>query len=86
MFRETLQVLVCLSVLISSSVSLHMVRDAYHRPINGFGSLNYDPVVIDSKQIAGNSHFKLFFFIYFHLNNKVICGMKNSFTQRNTVI
>lgn len=34
MFGESLKVLMCLSVLMSTCVSLHMVRDAYHRPIN----------------------------------------------------
>lgn len=34
MFGERLNVLVCLSVFMSTCVSMHMVRDAYHRPIN----------------------------------------------------
>lgn len=54
MFRETLQVLVCLSVLISSSVSLHMVRDAYHRPLSGLNQVHDDPVVLfNSKHNTG---------------------------------
>lgn len=49
MFRESVQVFICLSVLISSSVSLHMIRDAYHRPVlNELHGINRDPVVIDA--------------------------------------
>lgn len=51
MFRESVQVLICLSVLVSTSVSLHMIRDAYHRPINELNTITHrDTVVIDSKQ------------------------------------
>lgn len=56
MFRETLQVIMCLSVLISSSVSLHMVRDAYHRPLSGLNPLYNDPAIIDSQHTSGNTY------------------------------
>lgn len=48
MFRESVQVLICLSVLVSTSVSLHMIRDAYHRPLNELNSMHRDTVIIDS--------------------------------------
>lgn len=49
MIRESVQVLICLSVLVSTSVSLHMIRDAYHRPLNELNNINHrDTVVIDS--------------------------------------
>lgn len=48
MIRESVQVLICLSVLVSTSVSLHMIRDAYHRPLNERNNINRDTVVIDS--------------------------------------
>lgn len=53
MIRESVQVLICLSVLVSTTVSLHMIRDAYHRPLNELN--NRDTVVIDptnTKRIA----------------------------------
>lgn len=64
MFRETLQVLVCLSVLISSSVSLHMVRDAYHRPLSGLNPVHNDPDIFNSKHNTGN------LFKSLHLNSR----------------
>lgn len=59
MFRETLQVLVCLSVLISSSVSLHMVRDAYHRPLSGISTQRGEPVFYISKKTTGICLFRI---------------------------
>lgn len=44
MYRESVQVFICLSVLISTSVSLHMIRDAYHRPLNELNGINRDTV------------------------------------------
>lgn len=46
MIRESVQLWICLSVLVSTTVSLHMIRDAYHRPLNEL--TNRDTVVIDS--------------------------------------
>lgn len=43
MFRETLQTLVCLSVLVGTS-SLHMVRDSYHRPLSDVNTINHDTI------------------------------------------
>lgn len=40
MIRESVQVLICLSVMVSMSASLHLVRDAYHRPINELNTNN----------------------------------------------
>lgn len=65
MFRETLQVLVCLSVLISSSVSLHMVRDAYHRPLSGISTQRGEPVFYISKKTTGICPFRICFRILF---------------------
>ncbi|XP_031641247.1 homeobox protein 2 [Contarinia nasturtii] len=50
MIRESVQVLICLSVLVSMSASLHMIRDAYHRPINELSNnnINRDSLVYDS--------------------------------------
>lgn len=49
MFRETLQTLVCLSVLVGTS-SLHMVRDSYRRPMTDLDDsedsiIKSDPIV-----------------------------------------
>lgn len=52
MFRESVQVFICLSVLISSSVSLHMIRDAYHRPLNELNGINHDTILIDGNKNA----------------------------------
>lgn len=46
MIRESVQLWICLSVLVSTTVSLHMIRDAYHRPLNELS--NRDTLVIDS--------------------------------------
>lgn len=56
MFRESMQMLMCLSVLVSTCVSLHMVRDAYHRPINDqLSSLNDDAIdIIDSRNVVND--------------------------------
>lgn len=52
MFRESVQVFICLSVLISSSVSLHMIRDAYRRPLNELNGINHDTILIDGNKNA----------------------------------
>lgn len=51
MFRESVQVLICLSVLFSTTASLHMIKDAYHRPTSNLNNINSDSVVIDSNNL-----------------------------------
>lgn len=53
MFGERLKVLVCLSVFMSTCVSMHMVRDAYHRPINDQLPNPYD--IIDRNGVGHHS-------------------------------
>lgn len=50
MFRETLQTLVCLSVLVGTS-SLHMVRDSYHRPLSDLNTMN-DNMISDTNTMS----------------------------------
>lgn len=55
MFREICQVLLCLSLLVSSSFSLHMIRDAYHRPMNELSHITHDTIVIGSTKTKRTS-------------------------------
>lgn len=58
MFREIWQIVVCLSMLVSTCVSLHMVRDAYHRPTNEqFRSINHAAINIVGSRNADNNWF-----------------------------
>lgn len=51
MFRESVHLLIFLSVLINTSVSLHMIRDAYNRPLTELHTIQRDIVAsIDSTQ------------------------------------